>query len=119
MSDERGKTDVTNDASDEHALTVIDNTAEGQYEVHVGGEVAVLTYERRGKRITFFHTGVPPTLEGHGIAGLLARTALEAARADGLEVVPLCPYVSAYIRRHQEYLPLVSKAYHAQLLEGE
>jgi predicted GNAT family acetyltransferase len=119
MSDESNPTSETNDASDEHALTVIDNTAEQQYEVHIGDEVAVLTYERRRKRITFFHTGVPPALEGHGIAGLLARTALEAARANGLEVVPLCPYVAAYIRRHQEYLPLVSKAFHAQILEGE
>jgi uncharacterized protein len=100
-------------------ISVIDNEAEHQYEAHVDGEVAVLTYERRGNHITFFHTGVPPALEGRGIAGMLARTALEAARADGLEVIPLCPYVVAYLKRHQEYLPLVSAPYRAQLLAGE
>jgi hypothetical protein len=50
---------------------------------------------------------------------MMARAALEAARADGLEVVPLCPYVAAYIRRHQEYLPLVSPPYRAKLAAGE
>lgn len=100
-------------------LTVNDNKAEQRYETHADGEVAVLTYERHGKRITFLHTGVPPALEGRGIAAMLARTALEDAQADGLEVVPLCPYVAAYIRRHQEYLPLVAEAYRARLLAGE
>jgi len=100
-------------------ISVIDNEAENQYEVHAEGEVAILTYQRQGKRITYYHTGVPPALEGRGIAGMLARTALDAARADGLEVVPLCPYVAAYIRRHQEYLPLVSKPYQAKINRGE
>jgi hypothetical protein len=50
---------------------------------------------------------------------MLARAALDTARADGLEVVPLCPYVAAYIRRHQEYLPLVSQPYQAKVTEGE
>lgn len=97
-------------------LTVIDNKDEQQYELHADGEVAVLTYERHGKRIFFLHTGVPPALEGQGIASLLARTALDNARAEALEVVPLCPYVAAYIRRHREYLPLVSAEHQARLL---
>ena len=106
-------------SSENEQYSVIDNTAENQYEVHAEGEVAILTYQRQGKRITFYHTEVPPALEGRGIAGKLARAALEAARADGLEVVPLCPYVAAYIRRHQEYLPLVSKPYQAKITEGQ
>ncbi len=105
--------------SKQNQYSVVDNEAEQQYEVHADGEVAVLTYERRGDHITFFHTGVPPALEGRGIAGMLARTALEAARTAGLEVIPLCPYVAAYIRRHQEYLPLVREAYRASVLAGE
>lgn len=105
-------------SSESERNTVTDNEAENRYEVHAEGEVAILVYQRQGKRITFSHTEVPPALEGRGIAGMLARAALEAARADGLEVVPLCPYVAAYIRRHQEYLPLVSKPYQAKITEG-
>lgn len=106
-------------SDEQQQLTVIDNTAEHQYEVHVDGEVAVLVYERYGKRIIFDHTGVPPALEGRGIAALLARTALDAARDEGLVVVPLCPYVTSYIRRHQEYLPLVDEGHRRALLAGK
>lgn len=110
---------MSNESNEKTEYEVIDNTAEHQYEVHTEGEVAILTYERSSNRIIFFHTEVPPALEGRGIAGTLARTALEAARADGLEVVPLCPYVAAYIKRHQEYLPLVSESHRARLLRKE
>jgi hypothetical protein len=38
-----------------------------------------------------------------------------AARARHLTVVPLCPFVSGYIRRHPQYLPLVDPAHRARL----
>ena len=75
----------------------------------------MLTYIREGKQIIFLHTSVPPALEGHGIANKLARTALEDARANGLMVVPECPFVASYIRRHQEYLDLVPESERAYL----
>lgn len=100
-------------------LSVRDNEAEHRYEVRAEGQVAILTYERDDNRITLLHTEVPPALEGRGIAGMLARTALEAARAGGLEVVPRCSYVAAYIRRHPEYMPLVSDANQASLLANK
>ena len=106
-------------SGEQEQLTVRDNVVEQQYEVHLRGQVAVLQYKRMEGRIILIHTEVPPALEGHGIAGMLARTALEAARADGLEVVPRCSYVAAYIRRHREYLPLVNSAEQARLLARE
>jgi predicted GNAT family acetyltransferase len=77
----------------------------------------VATYTRRGDTITFWHTYVPPSMEGHGVGGALARTALEAARRDGLTVVPRCPFVASYIRRHPEYLDLVRESLRAELVD--
>ena len=37
----------------------------------------------------------------------LARTALDTARAEGLHVVPVCPFMDAWIRRHAQYADLV------------
>ena len=37
----------------------------------------------------------------------LIKTALDASRAHGYQVVPLCPFVAAYIRRHPAYRDLV------------
>jgi predicted GNAT family acetyltransferase len=28
---------------------------------------------------------------------------LEAARADGLHVVPICPFIAAWMKKHPEY----------------
>jgi uncharacterized protein len=96
-------------------IEVKNNTDTQQYEVTVEGNTAMLVYEREGNTITLIHTEVPPSLEGHGIASMLARTALEDACAQQLTVVPLCPFVISYIRRHPDYLSLVSEAERVRL----
>jgi predicted GNAT family acetyltransferase len=96
--------------SDEQEITVTNNEAKQRYEASVDGHLAVLTYERQGDSIIYLHTGVPSAVAGRGIANLLARTALDEARAQKLVIVPLCPFVAVYIRRHPEYLSLVSES---------
>jgi predicted GNAT family acetyltransferase len=94
-------------ASEHPPLTIRDNPAAHRYETEVDGELAVAYYQLAGTTITFTHTEVPERFEGRGIGGALARFALEDARARGLGVIPRCPFISAYIRRHPEYQPLV------------
>lgn len=73
-----------------------------------GGE-ATLEYMRDGKRVIFTHTGVPPESEGKGIGASLAKAGLDWARAEKLHVVPACPFVSSYVKRHREYDDIVGK----------
>jgi predicted GNAT family acetyltransferase len=84
-----------------------DNPDERRYELRVGDQVAAITYRLDRGRITFIHTRVPAALSGRGIASRMAQHVLDDARGRGLEVVPICPYVSAYIRRHPDYRDLV------------
>lgn len=86
---------------------VQNNAAHHRYEVVIDGQRSLIQYQLRGDALVFLHTEVPPALEGRGIAGHMARFALEDARARNLGVVPLCPFVASYIRRHPEYQPLV------------
>jgi predicted GNAT family acetyltransferase len=86
---------------------VLNNADAGQFEVREGGRVAVLQYEMTGDAITFTHTIVPRKLEGQGIGSALARTGLNYARELNLAVIPQCPFVRAYIKRHPEYQSLV------------
>jgi predicted GNAT family acetyltransferase len=53
------------------------------------------------------HTEVPAALAGHGIAAALAKFALDNARERGMDVVPKCAYVAAWIKRHPDYADLV------------
>jgi predicted GNAT family acetyltransferase len=98
---------------------VIDNNATDQrFEAHVDGQLAVVEYSLTDTRIVFTHTGVPPALSGHGLANKLAATALEYARTQHLTVVPLCPFVASYLRRHPEYGDLVDPAFRNRVQQG-
>jgi uncharacterized protein len=76
------------------------------------GQTAELTYRggNSSGQIVFLHTSVPAALEGRGIGSALAKTGLEYARANHLEVVPLCSFVRGYIERKPEYQPLVHRS---------
>ena len=89
-------------------LPIEQNTEARRFEIRSGDDVAQLEYRLRPATIVFTHTAVPRALEGHGIAGRLAKHGLDYARANGLSVVPLCPYVAYYIRQHPEYADLVA-----------
>jgi len=97
---------------DPSQLNVINNTERNRFEVTVNGRTAVSEYMLAGNtRIVFSHNEVPDALEGNGIGSRLARTALEYARDNELKVIPLCPYIASYIRRHPEYRPLLQPGY--------
>ena len=92
----------------EDAINVVNNEVAERFEVQLDGSIALLQYRRLGERIVYIHTEVPDALAGRGIGGALARTSLEFARAQHLTVVPLCPFVRAYIQQHPEYQTLVA-----------
>jgi len=88
-------------------IHVIHNEPAHRFEVHVDGETGVLLYRREGDTITFIHTRVPNVIGQHGIGSELVRTGLEYAKSQGLKVIPLCPFVAAYIGNHPEHSGLV------------
>jgi hypothetical protein len=76
-----------------------------RFELRDGDEVAVLTYEEEDDhRVALLHTVVPPAMEGQGVGGRLAETAVGWARDTGLEVVPVCSFVQSWLERHPEAL---------------
>jgi uncharacterized protein len=85
---------------------VRDNTERHRFELDLDGHTAFSTYRREGSLITILHTEVPKELNGQGIGSRLARGLLEIARAQGLKVKPLCPFVAAYMDKHPEYADL-------------
>ena len=90
------------------AVAVTHNEQAHRFEATVDGLRSLLAYRLFPDRIVLQHTEVPAPLEGHGIAAKLTRAALDFARANHLRIVPLCPYVSSFLRRHSEYHDLLS-----------
>ena len=93
---------------DVDASRVRRNDALSRYELPVGGDLAVSYYGRSVDAVVFTHTEVPEALEGEGVGSALARGALDDVRARGLKVIPLCPFIAAFMRRHKAYRDLLS-----------
>jgi uncharacterized protein len=81
---------------------VRDNPDAQQFELAIGSETAVATYEIDGDVISFIHTFVPEPLRGRGLATRLVTASLDAARRRGLAVDPQCPTFVAYVKAHPE-----------------
>lgn len=87
-----------------------ENEAESRFEIHVGGDLAgMVVYERRGQLLELIHTEIGERFQGAGLAGQLARYSLDAARARAARVLPTCPYIRKWIRRHPGYQDLVTR----------
>lgn len=80
------------------------NDESHEYEIRVGGELAgIAGYRERPGQILFTHTEIDPAFGGQGLGSILARSALDDAVAQGLTIVPYCPFIQAYLRKHPDF----------------
>jgi predicted GNAT family acetyltransferase len=87
---------------------VIHHPAENRFEVKLPPDAtAVLIYSVRSGLFLLMHTEVPPAFEGQGIAAMMAKEALEFAKANGFKVRSYCSYTTRYIEKHPEYQGLM------------
>lgn len=75
-----------------------------------GQVVGFAAYQKTDALIVFTHTEVDPAMEGKGVGGAIVRHALDHAREEGLRVLPVCPFVQAWMGRHPEYAELDYRA---------
>jgi uncharacterized protein len=81
-----------------------------RFELEENGETAYLEFQLDKEGwITLWHTQVPEALRGRGLAGTLAKTALEYARDHQLKVDVICPLVASYVAKNPEFQGLVGK----------
>jgi predicted GNAT family acetyltransferase len=84
---------------------------EHDYQITVDGVPAgVAQFRVEGDLVVFTHTTVEKAFEGQGIGSALAAAALDDVRAQGKRVVPLCPFIRAWIDKHPDYADLVEAA---------
>lgn len=90
---------------------ITDNAELKRYELPVEGEVAVVTYNLSPPNLMITETLVPVPLEGKGLASRLAKHVLADAKARGLVLLPVCPFFSAYLKKHPEHAEAVHPTY--------
>ena len=93
----------------ESTYQLIDNEEKKRYEFQIDGHTPLLEYIKAKGKIYLTHTEVPPQLEGRGIGSALIKQVLEDIEQKELTLVPLCPFVAMYIKKHPEWRKLVLK----------
>lgn len=99
----------------EPEITVADAPGDSRVEIRIEGALAgFVAYRRQPGVIAFVHTEIAESVQGHGLASTLIEGALAQARAEGLQVLPFCPFVRGYIESHPGDLDLVPRERRAQ-----
>jgi predicted GNAT family acetyltransferase len=82
-------------------ISLLDNVESRRYELKVDTKmVGFIDYAWTGNVMRLIHTSVLPEHGGKGYGALLARRTLEHLHATGIQFVPECEFIAAYIAKH-------------------
>ncbi len=85
-------------------VTMVRNDADHRYELRVAGKLAsrVLFRDLPG-HVDLVHTETEDGYTGKGLAKVLARYALDDVVASGKRIIPHCPFIARFLKRHDTY----------------
>jgi predicted GNAT family acetyltransferase len=89
-------------------IKLANNSTENRFELQTDAHTPFIEYKLSGQTLILIHTEVPPALEGKGVGKAIVEKALQYAKDNGYKIVPLCPFVNTYIKRHKEWSDIVA-----------
>lgn len=93
-------------------VTVTHAPDSSRYEAHLDGELAgFIDYRAQGadgEVLDLTHTEVFPQFGGQGIGSKLVQGTLDQIRESGRTIVPTCPFVATFVKRHPDYADLLA-----------
>lgn len=94
--------------------TINDNVHKNRFELDYANKIAIIEYRKLDdETLALTHTEVDSSLEGQGVGSYLVKSVLEYVDRNNGRIVPLCPFIATYIKRHPDWNRLVSTAYSA------
>jgi predicted GNAT family acetyltransferase len=95
--------------TDDLAPEVRDNPERHRFELWAGDDLAGFLLYQAGPHdiLQLVHTEIHPRFEGRGMASTLIRTVLDTERERGQQILPVCPFVKAFLQKHPDYVDLV------------
>lgn len=92
-------------------IPLIKDEAVHQFQIKVGDYKSWIVYKERGSKITLIHTETETELEGKGAATAIIEKTLNYLEQNNYTLVPICPMVVAYIKKHPEWMRIVDKSF--------
>lgn len=92
-------------------LPVIKDEEANEYQMQVGDDRAIIVFRETPLQIALLHTEVDPPLEGKGAGSAIIEKVLTLIEESGKSLIPLCPFVLAYIKRNPAWWRIVDERY--------
>jgi predicted GNAT family acetyltransferase len=89
-------------------MRVIDNKEKRRFETEVDGRLAFIEYTAMPNIVSLNYIEVDKVLEGNGVASEMAEKVLLQIEQRGLKIIPVCPFIKKYIKKHPEWETIVA-----------
>ncbi|WP_299442493.1 GNAT family N-acetyltransferase [uncultured Aquimarina sp.] len=86
-------------------LELINNTdsSKNRFELKVESETIFIEYILKNENSIYLtHTEVPAIMEGKGLGSTIIKKTLDYIKEKRYKMIPLCPFVVAYLKRHPD-----------------
>jgi predicted GNAT family acetyltransferase len=90
-------------------IKLVNNETDHRFELTVEGYTAFIDYKIKKDKAYLIHTEAPEELKGKGVAEALVEKTLIYLEEQHLKLVPLCPYVQLFLKRHPDWNRLVAE----------
>jgi len=85
------------------SLKTEDKKDENRFVLQIEDKKAFIDYKvGKSGAIYLIHTEVPDDIEGKGVGHKLVRESLQLIEEEGNKIVPLCPFVRAFLKKHPD-----------------
>ena len=92
-------------------IPLVKNQDKKRFQITIDGHDAFIEYKETAQQTALVHTEVPEAIGGRGVAAALVEKTLNHLEAHHNTLLPICPYVFAYIKKHPEWKRLVDKRF--------
>jgi predicted GNAT family acetyltransferase len=92
------------DMMTDESARVVRNDEKSRYEIWLGDSLAGFgAFTPEGDQLVFTHTEIDEAFAGKGLGKVLAAGALDDVVARGEVIVPVCPFIAAFVRKNEKY----------------
>lgn len=98
-------------------IPLVKNSDLHRFELTIERHTAFIDYKEYPGVIALIHTESPEELAGQGVAKALIEKTLYYLADHDYKLLPLCPLVFAFIKRHREWLRIVRDDYQEKFVE--
>lgn len=89
-------------------IPLVKNEKKKRFEIEIDGHFAFIDFKEFGSQMALVHTETEAELAGKGAASAVVEKTLQYLDDKNIVLLPFCPFVFAYIKKHPEWKRIVS-----------